>query len=203
MFTGIIETVGVVGAIRPLGAGRRLELTAPWAGELAIGESVAVDGVCLTVVAAGPEAFAVEAVRETIARTTIGSWSPGRRTHLERALAIGDRIGGHFVQGHVDCVGTVASMERRAENRYLSLSLPTGRELAAPRGSIAVNGVSLTILDLVPAGVSLSIVPHTWAATAFPDLTPGDEVNVEFDIIARYLKQLVEERAPEAAAERR
>ena len=141
--------------------------------------------------------------RETIARTTNGSWAPGRRVHLERALAIGDRVGGHFDQGHVDCVGTVASMERRGENRYLSVTLPIGRELAAPRGSIAVNGVSLTILDLVPDGVSLSIVPHTWAATAFPDLTQGDEVNVEFDVIARYLKQLCEARALEPAAEPR
>lgn len=200
MFTGIIDTIGVVRAVQPLDAGRRLEIAAPWAGELAEGESIAVDGVCLTVVAAGLETFAVEAVRETIARTTVGSWSPERRVHLERALALGDRVGGHFVQGHVDCVGTIASMERRGENRYLSVSLPTGRELAAPRGSIALNGVSLTILDLVPAGVSVSIVPHTWAATAFPDLTPGDEVNVEFDVIARYLKRLTEERAQEAAA---
>ena len=203
MFTGIIDTIGVVGVAHPLGGGRRLEIAAPWAGELGTGESVAVDGVCLTVVAAGPETFTVEAVRETIARTTTGSWAPGRRVHLERALAIGDRVGGHFVQGHVDCVGTVASMERRGENRYLSVTLPIGRELAAPRGSIAVNGVSLTILDLVPDGVSLSIVPHTWAATAFPDLTPGDEVNVEFDVIARYLKHLSEARAAEPAGEPR
>lgn len=192
MFTGIIDTIGVVQAIEPLGEGRRLRLSAPWAAELSTGESVAVAGVCLTVTEAGADTFLVEAVRETIRRTTIGSWRAGRRVHLERALAVGDRIGGHFVQGHVDCVGTVRSMERQGENRYLSVSLPTGRELAAPRGSIAVNGVSLTILDADPGGVTLSIVPHTWAATAFPDLTPGDGVNVEYDVIARYLKHLVE-----------
>ncbi|HET9332593.1 MAG TPA: riboflavin synthase [Gemmatimonadota bacterium] len=192
MFTGIIDTIGVVQAIEPLGEGRRLRLSAPWATELATGESVAVAGVCLTVTEAGADTFLVEAVRETIRRTTLGSLQVGRRIHLERALAVGDRIGGHFVQGHVDCVGTVRSMERQGENRYLSVSLPTGRELAAPRGSIAVDGVSLTILDADPGGVRLSIVPHTWGATAFPDLTPGDGVNVEYDMIARYLKHLVE-----------
>ena len=196
MFTGIIDTIGTVRAAEPLGEGRRLSLAASWAGELSIGESVAVDGACLTVVATGHDAFSVEAVRETVARTTIGAWRPGRRVHLERALAVGDRLGGHFVQGHVDCVGTVRAMERQGENRYISVSLPTGRELAAPRGSIAVNGVSLTILDADRAGVRLSIVPHTWAATAFPDLAPDDEVNVEYDVIARYLKRLADERRP-------
>jgi riboflavin synthase len=194
MFTGIIDTIGVVRGTELLGEGRRLRVAAPWAGELSVGESVAVDGVCLTVAEADAGAFLVDAVRETIRLTTIGSWRPDRRVHLERALAVGDRIGGHFVQGHVDCVGTVRSMERQGENRYLSVSLPTGRELAAPRGSIAVNGVSLTILDADPAGVRCSIVPHTWAATAFPALDPGDGVNVEFDVIARYLKHLAEEQ---------
>ena len=192
MFTGIIDTIGVLQAIEPLGEGRRLRLSAPWAAELSIGESVAVAGVCLTVTEADADTFLVEAVRETIRRTTLGSWRTGRRIHLERALEVGDRIGGHFVQGHVDCVGTVRSMERQGENRYLSVSLSTGRELAAPRGSISVDGVSLTILDTDPGGVRLSIVPHTWAATAFPDLTPGDGVNVEYDVIARYLKHLTE-----------
>ena len=107
MFTGIIDTIGTVAGAEPLGDGRRLTLSAPWAGSLGVGESVAVDGICLTVVEAGAESFAVEAVRETVALTTIGSWAPERRVHLERALAVGDRLGGHLVQGHVDCVGTV------------------------------------------------------------------------------------------------
>ena len=192
MFTGIIDTIGTVAGAEPLGEGRRLTLRAPWAGSLAIGESVAVDGVCLTVVEARGESFAVEAVRETVALTTIGAWTPGRRVHLERALAVGDRLGGHLLQGHVDCVGTVQAMERQGENRYIALTLPTGRELAAPRGSIAVNGVSLTVFRLAPDGVELSIVPHTWRATAFPDLVTGDGVNIEYDVIARYVKHLME-----------
>ena len=192
MFTGIIETIGSVERAEPLGEGRRLTVSAPWAADLSLGESVAVDGACLTVVGTESDAFAVEAVRETVRLTTIGTWEPGRRVHLERALIVGDRLGGHLVQGHVDCVGTVQAMERQGENRYIALALPTGRELAAPRGSIAVNGVSLTVLGLRPDGVELSIVPHTWAATTFSELAPGDGVNVEYDLIARYLKRLVE-----------
>ncbi|HET7692232.1 MAG TPA: riboflavin synthase [Gemmatimonadota bacterium] len=192
MFTGIIDTIGTVAGADPFGEGRRLTLSAPWAGSLAVGESVAVDGVCLTVVEAGAEAFAVEAVRETMALTTIGSWAPGRRVHLERALAVGDRLGGHLVQGHVDCVGTVQAMERQGENRYIAVTLPSGRELAAPRGSIAVNGVSLTVFRLAREGVELSIVPHTWRATAFADLAPGAGVNIEYDLIARYVKHFMQ-----------
>ena len=191
MFTGIIDTIGTVAGVERLGEGRRLTLSATWAGSLATGESVAVDGVCLTVVEAGPLSFAVEAVRETVALTTIGSWTPGRRVHLERALAVGDRLGGHLVQGHVDCVGIVQAMERQGENRYISVTLPNGRELAAPRGSIAVNGVSLTIFRLAPEGVELSIVPHTWGATTFSGLRPGDGVNIEYDLISRYVKHLM------------
>lgn len=191
MFTGIIDTIGTVAGAERLGEGRRLTLSAPWAGSLAIGESVAVDGVCLTVVETGPPSFAVEVVRETVALTTIGSWTPGRRVHLERALAVGDRLGGHLVQGHVDCVGTVQAMERQGENRYISVTLPSGRELAAPRGSIAVNGVSLTVFRLAPEGVELSIVPHTWGATTFSELRAGEGVNIEYDLIARYIKHLM------------
>lgn len=197
MFTGIIETVGEVAAIEPLGEGRRITLAAPWAGDLRIGESVAVDGCCLTVVETEPPTmFVVEAVRETVARTGVGTYATGRRVNLERALALGDRLGGHLVQGHVDGVGEVRSIERAGENRYIELALPReGRELAAPRGSITVDGVSLTILAATPDGVRLSIVPHTWAATAFPDRSVGDAVNVEYDMIARYIQRMLELRS--------
>lgn len=196
MFTGIVETIGSVAAVEPLGEGRRLAVAAPWAGDLRIGESVAVDGACLTVVEAAGGTFRVEAVRETLARTIAGGYAVGRRVHLERALAVGDRLGGHFVQGHVDDVAIVQAMERQGENRYIQLSLPApGRPLVADRGSIAVNGVSLTVLGLTDEGVRLSIVPHTWRATTFPDLTPGDPVNVEYDLIARYVQRLLEGRS--------
>jgi riboflavin synthase len=195
MFTGLVEAIGTVRGIEPLGEGARLSVAAAFAGELEIGDSVAVDGVCLTVVERGEGAFVVEAVRETLGRTTLGRLEAGRRVNLERALAVGDRLGGHFVQGHVDHVATVQAIERQGENRYIRLSLPeAGRPLVAERGSIAVNGVSLTVLALTPEGVRLSIVPHTWAATAFPELETGDPVNVEYDLIARYLQRLIEAR---------
>ena len=195
VFTGLVEAIGAVRGTEPLGEGTRLSIAAPFAAELEIGDSVAVDGVCLTVVERGPDAFAVEAVRETLARTTLGRLEAGRRVNLERALAVGDRIGGHFVQGHADGVATVQAIERQGENRYIELSLPAaGRPFVAERGSIAVNGVSMTVLALTPDGVRLSIIPHTWTATAFPELDAGDTVNVEYDLIARYLKRLLEAR---------
>jgi len=197
VFTGIIDTIGEVSGVEPLGEGRRLAIAAPWAGELAMGESVAVDGCCLTVVEQAPDAFAVEAVRESLARTVIGSYAPGRRVHLERALALGDRLGGHLLLGHVDRVGTVQAMERQGENRYITIALPEPEDLrlVAPQGSIAVQGVSLTVLGVTGGGFRISIVPHTWEATTFPDLEPGDGVNVEFDLIARYLARLIGARA--------
>jgi riboflavin synthase len=195
VFTGIIETIGTVVAAEPMNGGRRLRIAAPWAGQLTPGESVAVDGACLTVVVADAEAFALEAVRETVGRTIVGTYAPGRRVHLERPLAVGERLGGHFVQGHVDDVATVQAIERQGENGYITLDLPaSGRPLVAPQGSIAVNGVSLTVLAVTGEGVRLSIIPHTWQATTFAELKPGDGVNVEYDLIARYLQRLLEGR---------
>lgn len=195
MFTGIVSTIGTVLATEPLDGGQRLTISAPWAGELDPGQSVAVDGVCLTVVAADNTAFTVEAVRETLARTIAGQYAAAARVHLERPLRAGEPIGGHFVQGHVDAVSRVRSMEERGENRYIELELPPlGRSLVAARGSIAVNGVSLTVLEVEGSAVRLAIIPHTWAVTTFAELRPGDSVNVEFDIIARYLKRIDETR---------
>lgn len=195
MFTGIVETTGTIAAVEPLEEGRRLTVAACFAEELAPGESVAVDGCCLTVVGHADGRFELEAVRETVKRTIVGGYDPGDAVNLERALAIGDRIGGHFVQGHVDAVGTVRSIERQGENRYIDLSFPApDRPLVAPRGSIAVNGVSLTVLDVGDASVRLSIIPHTWNVTTFASLAVGDGVNLEYDLIARYLKELVEAR---------
>lgn len=191
MFTGIVETVGTVEAVEPLGEGRRLTVAAPFADELTAGESISVDGCCLTVVARGDGAFDVEAVRETLKRTIAADYENGSRVNLERALAVGDRLGGHFVQGHVDAVGTVQSIERQGETRYIDLSFPApGRRLVAPRGSIAVNGVSLTVLDVGETGVRLSIIPHTWSVTNFRALSVGAGVNLEYDLIARYLQEL-------------
>lgn len=196
MFTGLVEAIGTVRRVQPLGEGRRLSIVAPFVAELGTGESVAVDGVCLTVVERDSEVFAVEAVPETLARTTLGRLEPGHRVNLERALAAGDRLGGHLVQGHVDEVIVVESIERQGENRYIQLRLPSsGRPLVAERGSITINGVSLTVLGVSEDTVRLSIIPHTWEATTLADLAPGDPVNVEYDLIARYLQRLMENRS--------
>lgn len=195
MFTGIVETTGTVVTIEPLGEGRRFVVKTDWGADLDIGDSVAVDGVCLTVVETSEATFAVEAVRETLYRTIIGDYAVGSRVNLERPLAIGDRLDGHFVQGHVDAVANVVSIERLGENRYIDLALPGRNEaLVAPQGSIAVNGVSLTVLELTDTGVRLSIIPHTWEVTMFSDLEEGDGVNIEYDLVARYLKRLMEIR---------
>lgn len=194
MFTGIIECVGEILEIEPLGEGRRLAVAAPWAEDLAIGESIAVDGCCLTVVERAGARFVVEAVRETLHRTIVGDYEPGRRVNLERALRVGDRLGGHLVQGHVDGVVTVRSLERRGENRYISIGLPEPRDLrlVASQGSIALNGVSLTVLELDATSFRVSIVPHTWEATALSDLEVDQRVNVEYDVIARYIQRIME-----------
>jgi len=195
MFTGIVESVGVVERVEPLGEGRRITIAVSWSRDLSLGDSVAVDGCCLTVVERNRDAFTVEAVRETIARTVAGRYEPATRVNLERSLIAGDRLDGHLMQGHVDTVATVAGLERRGENRYIDLSLPGERSLVAERGSIAVNGVSLTVLELTGDGFRVSIVPHTWAATTFADLAVEDPVNVEFDVVARYLARIVEARS--------
>ncbi|MFN2419931.1 MAG: riboflavin synthase [Gemmatimonadota bacterium] len=196
MFTGIIEVVGEVVAVAPLGEGRRVRIAAPWSRDLNLGESVAVDGCCLTAVEAGPTTFEVEAVRETMRRTIIGDYAPGRRVNLERAARLGDRLGGHLVHGHIDRVGTLRAMERQGENRYITIDLPASEDLGliAPRGSIAVNGISLTVLDVSERAFSVSIIPHTWEATALRGAAAGDRVNVEYDMIARYIQRIMELR---------
>lgn len=193
MFTGIVETVGGVDRVEPAGEGRRLTIAAPWSAELVVGESVAVDGCCLTVVERGRESFVVEAVEETVRRTIVGEYAPGRRVHLERALRVGDRLSGHFVQGHVDRVGRVAALERHADNRYITIDLPAPEDLplVAPQGSIAVNGVSLTVLEKGTGDFRVAIVPHTWRVTALSDLPAGTRVNVEYDVIARYVNEVM------------
>lgn len=194
MFTGIVEAVGLVERVEPLEEGRRITLAVPWAETLEVGDSIAIDGCCLTAVEVDSTSCTVEAVRETLARTITGEYRPGTRVNLERALTLAERLDGHLVQGHVDAVGTVEGLDRRGENRYIDVSLPGDRSLVAERGSVAVNGVSLTVLSLTEDGFRVSIVPHTWSVTAYPDLAVGSPVNVEFDLVARYLARIVEAR---------
>jgi riboflavin synthase len=207
MFTGLIEEVGRMRDPRPLDNGRafRIEATTVLEG-LALGDSVAVDGVCLTVTALNADSFEVQCVATTLQRTTLGGYADGRRVNLERAMRLGDRLGGHLVQGHVDGVGTVRSVTPLGEMVLIDTELP---DEVAPvtvlHGSIALNGVSLTVNDLPEAGVvGVSIIPFTWRHTALADLQPGDPVNVEGDMIGKYVRQLLGrpgQDRPEGAAD--
>jgi riboflavin synthase len=198
MFTGLIDDVGVVERVERTEAGRELRVASRYTG-LATGESIAVNGACLTVREHGEGWFTVAAIVTTLERTTIGSWEVGRRVNLERALRLGDRLGGHIVQGHVDAVGVVEAALRRDDALLVDLRLPDELEpLMVPHGSVAVDGVSLTVNALPAPGIlQLSLIEYTWTHTTLGALRPGHGVHVEADMIGKYVRQLV---APYAAA---
>ncbi len=198
MFTGLVDDVGVVERVERSEAGRELRVSTRYTG-LTPGESIAVNGACLTVREHGDGWFTVAAIVTTLERTTIGSWEAGRRVNLERALRLGDRLGGHMVQGHVDAVGVVESARRRDDALLVDVRLPDELEpLMVPHGSIAVDGVSLTVNTIVGPGIiQLSLIEYTWTHTTLGALRPGDGVHVEADMIGKYVRQLV---APYAAA---
>jgi riboflavin synthase len=191
MFTGIVEHAGRVAAVTPLDGGRRLRIACPFASALRIDESVAVDGVCLTVVAQDDHAFEAVAVEETLSKTTLGLRAVGDAVNLERALVMGDRLDGHLVQGHVDATGQIASVETLADSHLVHVRYPSAfARYLIPRGSIAVDGISLTVarLDEPDAGTfTLAIIPHTWDKTAAGQWTPGRAVNLEFDLVGKYV----------------
>jgi riboflavin synthase len=191
MFTGLITAVGEVREVSTTDAGRELVIAAPYDG-LALGESIACNGACLTVRAFGPGWFTVAAVVTTLDRTTIGAWTVGTPLNLERALAVGDRLGGHIVQGHVDGVGTVRTVARRGDAWLIDVDVPPDiDELLVPLGSIAVDGVSLTVNALPQPGVlQLSIIDHTLRHTTLGRLAAGDRVQLEADVLAKHLKRL-------------
>jgi riboflavin synthase len=200
VFTGLIEHVGEVESVRQTDAGRELRIRAPF-NDLAAGESIAVNGACLTVREFGPGWFDAAAVLTTLERTTIGGWKTGTRVNLERSLRATDRLGGHIVQGHVDCVGVVASRDLAGDAVLIDLSLPASVEpLFVLHGSIAVDGVSLTVNELKPGGLQLSLIDYTLRQTTLGDLRVGSRVHVEADIIAKHLRRLLEPYLREASA---
>ena len=190
MFTGIIEEVGTVEAATPLAGGRRLRVACSFAGALRVDESVAVDGVCLTVVAQDDGAFEAVAVEETLSKTALGDRRPGASVNLERALVLGARLDGHLVQGHVDATGTVEAVEDLADSHLVTVRYPAAfADFLIPRGSVAVDGVSLTVarLDETPGTFALAIIPHTWDHTTAAGWRPGGRVNLEFDLVGKYV----------------
>jgi riboflavin synthase len=193
MFTGIITAIGTVAGIEETGRDKRLHIDA---GDLdlsdvATGDSICVSGVCLTVVEADGRGFAADVSTETLSCTTLGRLQKGSRVNLEKALRLGDRLGGHLVSGHTDGTGTVLDVQRDARSLRCLIRAP--EELACyicSKGSICVDGVSLTVNDVTGADFGVNIIPHTAAVTTFHDCAPGDTVNLEVDIIARYLERL-------------
>jgi len=196
MFTGIITAIGTIREIQPIGAGQdmRLIIGTPWdTSEIALGASIACQGCCLTVIERADDWFAVEVSAESIAKTNIGGWRAGSRINLERALKLGDELGGHLVSGHVD--GTGVLLSRHNENASLRLSFDAPRDLArfiAPKGSITIDGVSLTVNEVEGTGFGVNIIPHTAEATTLGLLAAGDRVHLEIDMLARYLARLTE-----------
>jgi riboflavin synthase len=193
MFTGIVTDVGKVRAVAVDGDTRfTLDTSYDTAG-IAIGASIACSGACLTVVEKAAGWFAVQASAETLACTTLGAWRPGSRVNLERALKIGDELGGHIVSGHVDGVGRLAS--RRPEGASVRLVFALAPELmpyVASKGSITVDGVSLTVNEVTGDRFGVNIIPHTAQATTLGELREGDAVNVEIDMLARYVARLLQ-----------
>ena len=201
MFTGLVEERGAVRRIEARPGGRRLWIGARVVLEDAkVGDSIAVSGCCLTVVEVKPEEFAVEAVPETLRRTTIADLAPGDPVNLERALRLDQRLGGHLVQGHVDGVGTVREIVAEGSGRRLVLELPAElSRYVAEKGSIAVDGMSLTVASRRGDRCEIALIPHTIERTTAGRWQAGDEVNVEVDLMARYLARLLDEAAPRRA----
>ena len=191
MFTGLIQQVGTLGEIRARGSGRTLFIRhAPWELALAPGESVAVQGVCLTLTEVRAGAFGCDVLGETLEKTNLGHKAVGARLNLERAMRADERLGGHMVTGHVDGTGRLLGRERAGDDWVLEFGC--GVELMAgivPKGAVACDGVSLTVADLRRTCFAVHIIPFTWSHTALSDMQPGDAVNIETDVIGKYVQR--------------
>jgi riboflavin synthase len=191
MFTGLVAAVGHVASVTPTEGGVRLRIDAPTLGlaEVALGDSIAVDGACLTVVALQADSFDVELSRETLG--CVAGFAGGSDVNLEKALRLSDRLGGHLVSGHVDGVGVVQRFEAAGDNRLLAIAVPDDlSRYIARKGSITVDGVSLTVNDVVDASFSVNLIPHTIAHTNLGRLARGARVNIEVDLLARYVERM-------------
>jgi len=189
MFTGIVTDIGCVRDVRATDRDRRYEVETAWdTANIDLGASISHAGCCLTVVEKGPGWFAVEVSNETLSKTTLGGWKAGDGVNLERAAKLGDEMGGHVVSGHVDGLGRVVSITPEGGSHRIEVEAPAPlHRYIAAKGSITVDGVSLTVNAVQGRTFSLNIIPHTWAATTLGRLTAGDAVNLEIDMLARYL----------------
>ncbi|MGE5506439.1 MAG: riboflavin synthase [Actinomycetota bacterium] len=195
MFTGIVTDLGEVRrVVRGAGRETRFEIATHYdTATVDIGASIAHNGVCLTVIETGPGWYAIEASAETLSKTTLGEWAEGRKVNLERAMKVGDELGGHIVSGHVDGIARVVSI--RPDNQSLRFTFESPDNLAkfvAPKGSVALDGVSLTVNEVDGRHFGINVIPHTQAVTTFGTLAEGDAVNMEIDMLARYVARLLE-----------
>jgi riboflavin synthase len=196
MFTGLIAEVGSVTALERNGAGATLEIGTRLARELGIGDSVAVNGVCLTVTEIGDESFRAEAMTETLVRSSLGALEVGAKVNLELPLRAGERLGGHIVQGHVDGTGKVSAIREEGIARVLEIQTdPHLERYVVEKGSVALDGVSLTVSALSEHGFAVSLIPETLKRTNLGGIGEGDELNVEVDILAKQVERLLEARA--------
>jgi riboflavin synthase len=188
MFTGIIEAMGTVKAVSAHGANQSFWIQSPLSHHLKVDQSIAHNGVCLTVEEIKEDLYKVTAVKETLEKTALGQWQPGDAVNLERSLLPTSRLDGHFVQGHVDTTGTCVGIEDAAGSYELTFSFPSSfAELLIEKGSICVNGISLTAFAVTPATFKVAIIPYTWQHTNLQFLKQGSLVNLEFDLIGKYI----------------
>lgn len=191
MFTGIIETIGEIESLERDGENLHISVNSAIASELKIDQSVAHDGVCLTVVALGENTYTVTAIQETLDKTSLNHWTPGNRVNLERAMKLGERLDGHIVQGHIDQTGTCKSIENKDGSWVFTFEYDDSfGNITIEKGSITINGVSLTVVNSENTEFSVAIIPYTFENTNFDQLKVGSIVNLEFDVVGKYLKRL-------------
>lgn len=193
MFTGIITDIGEVRALEKRGDLRARIGTGYDTATIDLGASIASDGVCLTVIEIGPDWYDVEISAETVSKTNLGDWELGKRVNLERALKVGDELGGHIVSGHVDGVADIVAMSEEGDSTRVTLRAPESlAKFIAPKGSVALNGTSLTVNEVDGCDFGINFIPHTKEATTWGDAKVGDRVNLEIDTLARYVARLAE-----------
>jgi len=196
MFTGIIESLGVVEEIERKGTNVHFTLSCDFSSELKVDQSLAHDGVCLTVTECNSTSYRVSAIDETMSRTALGAWAKERRVNLERCVKVGDRLDGHMVQGHVDTIGLLTDIENLDGSYELTFEHEKKEEwMTVEKGSITVNGMSLTVVKSSETSFSVALIPYTWDHTTMHLLTVGDKVNLEFDIMGKYLSRILSARS--------
>ena len=193
MFTGLIQAIGVIKQVSGSPEGKTLTIHCPeLIGNIAVDDSIAVNGVCLTAAERGPDGFIAHAIHTTLEKTTLGSLDPGQRVNLELAMRASDRLGGHLVQGHVNAIGRITGIDTQGNNWQIHISFPADlRKYMIAEGSITLDGISLTIAKLADSQLMVSIIPHTLANTTLKDKAVGDSVNIEVDIMAKYIENFL------------